>query len=100
MTSLFIAVEGLHRVGKTTIAGLLATRLERRTNQRLHLTSEPTQSPLGRLLRTHESVLHGRPLALAVAADRAAHVESQIIPALDEGLHVVTDRYVQSCSVG
>ncbi|GAA4731278.1 hypothetical protein Prum_068990 [Phytohabitans rumicis] len=99
MTSLFIAVEGPHRVGKTTIAGLLATRLEKRTNKRVHLTSEPTQSALGRLLRTPESVLHGRPLALAVAADRAAHVESEIIPALDECLHVVTDRYVQSSMV-
>jgi dTMP kinase len=96
---MFIAIEGPHRVGKTTIASLLATRLEKRTSRRVHLTSEPTQSLLGRLLRTSESVLHGRPLALALAADRAAHVESEIIPALDESLHVVTDRYVQSSMV-
>jgi dTMP kinase len=99
MTSLFIAVEGPHRVGKTTIARLLAARLEKRTNRRVHLTSEPTQSLLGQLLRTAESALHGRPLALALAADRAAHVELEIIPALDDSRHVVTDRYVQSSMV-
>jgi dTMP kinase len=99
MTSLFIALEGPNGVGKTTIATLLATRLEKRTGRPVHLTGEPTDTPLGRLLRASESVLHGRPLALALAADRAAHVESEIIPALDDGSHVVTDRYVQSSMV-
>ncbi|MEH1130157.1 dTMP kinase [Micromonospora sp. CPCC 206061] len=99
MTSLFIAVEGPNGVGKTTIATRLATRLQDRTGGSVHLTTEPTDTPLGRLLRASESVLHGRPLALTLAADRAAHVESEVIPALDNGRHVVTDRYVQSSMV-
>ena len=99
MSSLFIAVEGPNGVGKSTIASLLADRLAERSTFGVHLTSEPTRTPLGQLLRRSEDVVHGRALALALAADRAAHVETEIIPALDDGRHVVTDRYVQSSLV-
>jgi dTMP kinase len=96
---MFIAVEGPNGVGKTTVARLLADRLAEVGGVGVHLTSEPTRTPLGQLLRRHEETLVGRTLALALAADRAAHVEHEIIPRLDDGLHVVTDRYVQSSLV-
>lgn len=99
MASLFVAVEGPNGVGKTTIAAQLALRLATSTSRPVHLTGEPSDTPLGRLLRQSESVLHGRSLALALAADRANHMETEIIPALDDGSHVVTDRYVQSSLV-
>ncbi|MEV4704510.1 dTMP kinase [Actinoplanes sp. NPDC049316] len=99
MSSLFLAVEGPNGVGKTTVAKLLADRLAETSSYGVHLTSEPTRTPLGQLLRRSEHVVHGRALALALAADRAAHVETEIIPRLDDGLHVVTDRYVQSSLV-
>lgn len=99
MSTLFIAVEGPNGVGKTTIAKLLADRLAEVGNAGVHLTHEPTRTPLGQLLRRSESVLYGRALALALAADRTGHVETEIIPRLDDGLHVVTDRYVQSSLV-
>lgn len=99
MTSEFVAIEGPNAVGKTTVAALLATRLRARTGNPVHLTSEPTDTPLGRLLGRSGFVLQGRALALALAADRAAHIEIEIIPALDDGSHVVTDRYVQSSLV-
>lgn len=99
MTPLFIAVEGPNGVGKSTVAALLATRLASRTGLHAHLTSEPSRTPLGVLLRRAEDTVHGRAFALAVAADRYAHIDDEIIPELDAGHHVVTDRYAQSSLV-
>lgn len=99
MTPLFIAIEGPNAVGKTTIAELLANQLAAAGTTGVHLTSEPTRTPLGQLLRRQEAVRNGRALALALAADRAAHVETEIIPQLDDGRHVVTARYLPSSLV-
>lgn len=95
----FIAIEGPNGVGKTTIASLLAERLTDVGDLPVHLTTEPTRTPLGQLLRTSEAVLGGRAYALAIAADRVEHIETEIIPKLDDGYHVITDRYVQSSLV-
>lgn len=96
---MFIVIEGPNGVGKTTVAGLLAQRLRHRSGQPVHLTTEPTRTRLGDLLREAEAVIHGRALALAIAADRTMHVEDEIIPALDAGRIVISDRYVQSSLV-
>jgi len=99
MNGMFIAIEGPNGVGKTTVVTLLATRLGTRLNTAVHLTTEPSDTPLGRLLRSSETVLTGRALALAIAADRYAHLDDEVVPALDNGRHVITDRYVQSSLV-
>jgi dTMP kinase len=99
MSAMFVVIEGPNGVGKTTNAALLATQLRERSDVPVHLTTEPSNTPLGRLLRSSEAVLTGRGLALAIAADRYAHLESEVIPLLDEGHHVVCDRYVQSSLV-
>ena len=65
----------------------------------VHVTTEPSATAFGRLVRSSESYLTGRALALAVAADRYAHLEAEITPALQAGKAVVTDRYVQSSLV-
>ncbi|SCL73595.1 dTMP kinase [Micromonospora peucetia] len=99
MITLFIAIEGPNGVGKSTTSRLLADRLADLGPAGVHLTAEPTRTPLGQLLRRQEDFLHGKALALALAADRAAHIENEIVPRLDDGFHVVTDRYVASSLV-
>lgn len=98
MTGFFIAIEGPNAVGKTTIAGRLAAALRAR-GAVVQVTTEPSATPLGRLVRSAEAYLTGRALALAVAADRYAHLEAEITPALDAGMVVITDRYIQSSLV-
>ena len=99
MSGRFVAIEGPNGVGKTTVAAQLAERLSATSPAGVHLTTEPSDTPLGRLLRKAETTLTGRALALAVAADRYAHVETEIIPQLDAGRWVISDRYVQSSLV-
>lgn len=99
MSVVFLAIEGPNGVGKTTVAGLLTARLGEQVEVAVHLTTEPSDTPLGRLLRSSEAVFTGRALALAIAADRYAHLDDEIVPALDNGQHVITDRYVQSSLV-
>lgn len=99
MNGWFIVVEGPNGVGKSTTASLLATRLREWCDTPVHLTTEPSNTPLGRLLRSAETVLNGRALALAIAADRYAHLETEVVPLVDAGTHVVCDRYVQSSLV-
>src|SRR5215468_10918806 len=94
VTGFFIAIEGPNAVGKTTITDRLAAALRAR-GAAVHVTTEPSATPLGRLVRSAESHLSGRALALAVAADRYAHLEAEVTPALGAGKVVITDRYVQ-----
>jgi len=90
---MLIAFEGGESAGKSTQARLLANRLG------AVLTFEPGGTALGAELRA--LLLDGgdidpRAEALLMAADRAQHRVEVIKPALDRGLHVVTDRYLHS----
>ncbi|GAA3174309.1 dTMP kinase [Nonomuraea roseoviolacea] len=98
MNGLFLAVEGPNGVGKTTTVTRLAELLRQRGHT-VHVTTEPSDTPLGRLIRSSETALTGRAMALAVAADRYAHIDTEINPALADGKIVISDRYVQSSLV-
>ncbi|GAB4001700.1 dTMP kinase [Glycomyces albus] len=98
MSGRFLVVEGPNGVGKTTVCAHLTAEL-RAVDPRVHATTQPSQSPLGRLVRSSESTLTGRALALTIAGDRAHQVEEEIIPHLNAGFTVVCDRYVPSSLV-
>ena len=100
----FLVLEGLDGAGTTTQAAILAKGLAA-MGRRVHLTSEPSRGPAGRLVRR---VLKGavaggggrpldqRALALLFAADRLDHVAGEVAPRLAAGVDVVSDRYALS----
>ena len=101
---IFLVLEGLDGAGTTTQAKRLADWLESR-RRRSHLTAEPSRGPVGALVRQVLSRrvaggggrdFDGDALALLFAADRLDHWESEIRPRLEEGVDVVSDRYVLS----
>jgi dTMP kinase len=95
---LFICVEGLDGCGKTTQAKMLVKRLKR--DRDAVYTAEPSKGRIGRFIKRY--CLHGDKRvssvveALLFAADRFEHVENEVLPALDKGKIVVSDRYVYS----
>lgn len=97
MRGVLIAIEGIDGAGSTTQARLLAQWLKRR-GLSVVLTKEPTKGEVGRLIRRRlkKRVVSPWVDALLFAADRAMHVQEVILPALKQGLIVVTDRYVES----
>jgi dTMP kinase len=97
---LFLALEGGEGAGKSTQARLLAIWL-RDQGYDVVATHEPGATKIGMRLRallldTAHTGLAARAEALMYAADRAEHVQSLIIPALERGAVVVTDRYIDS----
>jgi dTMP kinase len=95
-----LALEGGEGSGKSTQARLLAIWL-RDQGYDVVTTHEPGATKMGMRLRAllldpAHTGLAPRAEALMYAADRAEHVESIIIPALERGAIVVTDRYIDS----
>ncbi len=104
---LFIALEGVDGAGTTTHTKILSQALKAR-GLPVHTTREPSDGPIGSLLR---QVLSGRvvvpgvsgarppswsTMALLFAADRLDHVEAEITPNLIDGVTVISDRYDHS----
>jgi dTMP kinase len=95
---MFVTFEGVDGSGKSTQARLLAEWLEA-SGHRVLLTREPGGTPVGEAVR--KLVLDGDEMtdwteAALFAAARAEHVARAIRPALEAGLHVVCDRYLDS----
>lgn len=99
-SGLFINLEGVDGVGKTTQIELLAAWLEARGEQ-VVITSEPEGTPLGEAvggwLRGHGAEAPvPRAEALLFLAARAQHVATVIRPALAAGAVVVCSRFTES----
>jgi dTMP kinase len=98
-TGLFLVVEGIDGAGTTTQARRLCEALQGQKIE-CHLTREPSDGPIGRLLREILAGEHqpndATSLGLLFAADRADHLQREIEPALAEGKVVISDRYYHS----
>lgn len=95
---MFIAVDGIDGAGKTTLVRRIATYLKDRGCNPL-VTKEPTgESHWGRELRraAKEGRLTTEQEVHYFHEDRKHHIKTEILPALDSGRIVITDRYVDS----
>jgi dTMP kinase len=98
---MLIALEGIDGSGTTTQLARVATAL-RAQGRRVYETREPSDGPVGRVLR---EALRGagprdhRAVALLFAADRLDHLHREIEPALARGEVVLCDRYLGSSLV-
>jgi dTMP kinase len=97
---LFITFEGLDGAGKTTQLKLLAARLREQGKPVLE-TAEPGGTSVGMqirhiLLNAENKELSALTELLLMFACRAQNVEESILPALDQGLIVLCDRFTDS----
>ncbi len=96
----FITFEGPDGAGKTTQIEKFATYLRTR-NYRYLLTREPGGTRISDAIRTllldpaHTEMVNETEVLL-YAASRAQHVKEKIVPALQEGLIVLCDRFVDA----
>jgi dTMP kinase len=93
--AVYIAFEGSEGCGKSTHSRRLAESLD------AVLTRETGGTPVGERLREilHDvslTDLDARAEALMIAADRSQHMANVVLPALEHGHHVVSDRSVFS----
>src|SRR5688500_19723673 len=104
MTPIFVVLEGIDGAGTTTQTERLVQHLRSR-GRRAQATREPSQGPVGRLLReillgAHAPAsgqpMNGRTMALLFAADRLDHLQREIEPWLADGVDVASDRYLLS----
>jgi dTMP kinase len=96
MAGLFVTFEGIDRSGKTTQASMLCEAL----GGEALAVREPGGTPLGdqvrRLVLGPEHDVGAAAEALLFMASRAELVERVIRPALDRGVDVVCDRFIDS----
>jgi dTMP kinase len=88
-------IEGADGAGTTTMSKKLADELDSQW------TFEPTDKTIGK--KVDEIISSGdyspEATALAFASDRIVHLEERVIPYLEEGKTVVSDRYYHSSLV-
>jgi dTMP kinase len=99
-TGVFVAFEGGDGTGKSTQARALAAALTD-AGYRALLTFEPGDTAVGKEMRRivldpATGELSHRTEVLLYAADKSEHVDTVVMPALQRGEVVITDRYVDS----
>jgi dTMP kinase len=98
-----IVLEGLDGAGTTTQSRRLVEHLRGR-GRLAHLTREPSDGPIGRLIREMLTGHHALPegqisqstFGLLFAADRLDHLQREVEPRLAAGALVVSDRWYHS----
>src|SRR3989338_10353650 len=96
---MFITFEGPEGCGKSTHSKKIKSYLEGK-GRRVLLSMEPGGTQVGKAIReillNPESVLDENTEVYLFAADRSEHVSKIIMPALQEGKIVISDRFIDS----
>ena len=99
MTAHFITLDGIDGAGKTTQLTVIREWFAAQGRPVL-FTREPGGTPLGealrRLLLNPKTQAGLRAETLLMFAARAQHIESVILPALEDGVSVVSDRFTDA----
>lgn len=98
VNGVFICIEGLDGSGKSTQAKLLTKKLCKEGYDAF-FTAEPSKGKIGCFIRKRlfdKERMSPSVEALLFAADRLEHVQRVIVPALQAGKIVISDRYVYS----
>jgi len=97
----FIVLEGIDGSGKSTQVALLRKKLEEQGKE-VYTTTEPTDRPVGRLIRQIlRKEIHATEEVLAAlfVADRLDHIQNEengMLDLLKHGTYVISDRYYWS----
>ncbi len=97
---MFVAIEGIDGAGTSTQCTRVAAALKAQLQADVHTTREPSDNPIGKLIRAALGAAEKRfdepTMALLFAADRLDHVRNEVMPAVQRGAYVLSDRYVMS----
>lgn len=101
MSGIFISFEGPDGAGKTTALEKLLPLLKERTDKEVVLSREPGGSIIAEKIRKiildiHDEEMDPRTEALLYAAARRQHLVDAVLPALEEGKVMLSDRFVDS----
>ena len=99
MKGKFITLEGIEGSGKSTSLGDIANTLDKKSIDYI-LTKEPGSGSLGNdlrsLLLSSDNRISSEVELLLMMADRKNHLDSLVIPNLNNGNWVISDRYLDS----
>lgn len=100
----FIVLEGIDGSGTTTQLPRIVEHLNSSRRKAIG-TREPSTGPIGKLLREfllgnhvmrNGEGVNGNTMALMFAADRYDHLQREVMPAINAGIDVVSDRFLLS----
>ena len=99
MRGSFITLEGIEGSGKSTSLETITKTLSDH-NINFILTKEPGGGPLGKNLRTllldKSSRISPDTELLLMMADRKDHIDNYVMPNLEKGIWIISDRYLDS----
>jgi len=97
----FIVFEGIDGSGKSTISNLLFEKL-RLQKEEVYKTFEPTDSPIGSVIKNilnKRIISDDKTIGALFLADRLDHIQNPVsgmLQYLEQGKHVISDRYYYS----